>query len=57
LKANDENFTEIINKIKKKKISSSFVLPAQKEPKKTLILDLDETLIHSTFNKPVKYDF
>ncbi len=27
------------------------VIPPQKEKKKVLILDLDETLIYSTFNK------
>lgn len=33
------------------------MLPPQKEPKKVLVLDLDETLIHTTLNRPYKFDF
>jgi|JI9StandDraft_1071089.scaffolds.fasta_scaffold1863898_1 TFIIF-interacting CTD phosphatase-like protein len=43
--------------MKNKKYNYNPLLPAQKQPKKSLVLDLDETLIHTTFNKPAKYDF
>lgn len=33
------------------------MLPPQKEQKKVLVLDLDETLVHTTFSKPIKYDY
>ncbi len=33
------------------------LLPPPKGNKKVLVLDLDETLIHTTFIKPTKYDF
>ena len=32
-------------------------MPAKIENKKTLILDLDETLIHSNFDANLPYDF
>lgn len=43
--------------MKNKKYNYNPLLPSQKQPKKSLVLDLDETLIHTTFNKPAKYDF
>lgn len=56
LDINDSDFVEVIAKIKRKKHYTA-VLPPQREPKKVLVLDLDETLIHTTFSKPAKYDF
>lgn len=42
----------MIDKIKNKKDGYQIVLPPLKEPKKTLVLDLDETLVFTTFKKP-----
>ena len=53
----DDNFAEVIAQIRNKKSYYAPVLPAQKEAKKVLVLDLDETLIHTSFTKPVKYDY
>jgi TFIIF-interacting CTD phosphatase-like protein len=55
--AEDSDIADLIEKIKNKKCNYSPLLPAQKQAKKSLVLDLDETLIHTTFNKPPKYDF
>ena len=54
---NDSDLTSIIQKIKSKKTDYTPLLPPQKGNKKVLVLDLDETLIHTTFTKPTKYDF
>jgi TFIIF-interacting CTD phosphatase-like protein len=54
---NDSDLNSIIQKIKNKKTDYAPLLPPQKTHKKVLILDLDETLIHTTFTKPLKYDF
>ena len=43
-----------MRKRKSKKIS---LLPELENEMKTLVLDLEETLIFSTFKKPTKYDF
>lgn len=54
---NETQFTELVEKIRSKKNQVNVVLPPQKEQKRVLVLDLDETLIHTTFVKPEKYDF
>lgn len=54
---NETQFTELVEKIRSKKNQVSVVLPPQKQQKRILVLDLDETLIHTTFVKPEKYDF
>lgn len=54
---NDSDLASIIQKIKNKKTDYAPLLPPQKGNKKVLVLDLDETLIHTTFTKPIKYDF
>lgn len=54
---NDSDLSSIIQKIKSKKTDYAPLLPPQKGSKKVLVLDLDETLIHTTFTKPTKYDF
>jgi TFIIF-interacting CTD phosphatase-like protein len=53
----DTDLSSIIQKIKSKKKDYSPLLPPQKTHKKVLVLDLDETLIHTTFTKPVEFDF
>lgn len=54
---NDTDLASIIQKIRNKKEEHASLLPPQKTHKKVLVLDLDETLIHTTFTKPPKYDF
>lgn len=54
---NDKDFESLINKIKRKSYKSRPLLPPQKINKKVLILDLDETLIYTTFKRPERYDF
>ena len=54
---NDSEFGAVVSRIKKKKSYFSVVLPPQKEKKKVLVLDLDETLIHSSFTKPSNFDY
>ena len=57
LDANDPGFINLIASIKNKKKQYNSVLPAQKEKRKVLVLDLDETLIHTTFSRPEQFDF
>ena len=49
----------MINKLRRKKTSDQCMLPAERDPAKTktLVIDLDETLIYTNFRKPSKYDF
>lgn len=47
----------MIAQIRNKKSVYGSVLPEQKEKKRVLVLDLDETLIHTSFTKPAKFDF
>jgi TFIIF-interacting CTD phosphatase-like protein len=54
---NNKDFESLIDKIKAKTYKFKTVLPPQKIPKKVLVLDLDETLVSSTFNKPPRFDF
>ena len=53
----EDDFTDIIYKIKNKKNKPESVIPPQTELKKVLVLDLDETLIHTTFTRPEKFDY
>ena len=46
-----------MRKKKSKKISLLPELENEKDNMKTLVLDLEETLIFSTFKKPPMYDF
>ena len=46
-----------VAQIKDNKHKMPILLPPQKEKRKVLVLDLDETLIHTTFNPPPKFDF
>jgi TFIIF-interacting CTD phosphatase-like protein len=47
----------IIERLKRKKVNTETVLPPQEDQKKTLVLDLDETLIHTSFREGVYHDF
>lgn len=57
LNLNDADLNSLIAKIKANKKQVGSVLPAQKEHKKVLVLDLDQTLINTTFNKPHQFDY
>lgn len=57
LDVNDSDFTTAISRLKSKKSYYASVLPAQKQKKKILVLDMDQTLIHTTFTKPPAYDY
>lgn len=47
-----------MEKIKRKKAKVDTLLPPSNKPKlKTLVLDLDETLIFTSFKKRKRYDF
>jgi len=52
LDVGDSDFTEVVAKLRSKKSYYVPVLPHQKEKRKVLVLDLDETLIHTSFTKP-----
>lgn len=54
---NETDLTREIEKIKKRKLKASAMIPPQQQARKTLVLDLDETLVHTTFKKPKRYDF
>lgn len=43
--------------MKKMKLKKEAILPPAEPGVKTLVLDLDETLVHSTFKKCKNYDF
>jgi Dullard-like phosphatase family protein len=47
----------VIAQIRNKKSVYASALPEQREKRRVLVLDLDETLIHTSFNRPAKYDF
>jgi TFIIF-interacting CTD phosphatase-like protein len=50
--------TKEVEKIKKRKTKIETLLPLNTGPKtKTLVLDLDETLIFTSFKKKKRYDF
>lgn len=50
--------TKEVEKIKRRKLKIETLLPMNNKPKlKTLVLDLDETLIYTTFKKRKSYDF
>ena len=53
----EKDFTKVVDKINKNIKINKTLLPPQQYKKKVLVLDLDETLIHTTFNKPDIYDF
>ena len=57
LDVNDSDFTTAISRLKSKKSYYASVLPAQKQKKKVLVLDMDQTLIHTSFTKPPAYDY
>lgn len=57
LDVNDSDFTTAISRLKSKKSYYASVLPAQKQKKKVLVLDVDQTLIHTSFTKPPAYDY
>lgn len=46
-----------IQKIKNDKNTKGPLLCPQQSPKKVLVLDLDETLVFTTYTKPHKYDY
>lgn len=52
LDVNDADFADVISQIRSKKSHYPSVLPPQRHPQKVLVLDLDETLIHTSFTKP-----
>jgi hypothetical protein len=55
---NESEITKEVEKLKRKKNKVDPLLPPPLCPKtKTLVLDLDETLIHSSFKKTKNYDF
>ena len=50
----------MIERLRKKQVISEVVLPSKPEElkdRRTLVLDLDETLIYTQFKKPHRYDF
>lgn len=50
--------TKEVEKIKRKKSKTISLLPINSNPKlRTLVLDLDETLIYTSFKKRKQYDF
>ena len=51
------NLIMAIQRIKNSKTNNTPVLVPQKTPKKVLVLDLDETLVFTTYSKPQKYDY
>lgn len=54
----EEEITKEVAKIKKKKSTGGAWLPINSNPKlRTLVLDLDETLIYTSFKKKKRYDF
>ena len=57
LDVSDSEFSNVISEIRSKKAYYAPVLPQQKRERKVLVLDLDETLIHTSFTKPGKYDY
>jgi TFIIF-interacting CTD phosphatase-like protein len=56
LEIDDQDLPKTIAKIISNKQHCRIVLPPQKQNRKVLVLDLDETLVFSSFNKPNKYD-
>lgn len=49
--------SQMLSKLKKKKPKIYLLPPKEKCKKKTLVLDLDETLIYAFFKPNKKYDF
>ena len=49
--------SHLLDRLRNKKGGYPIVLPPLKEKKKTLVLDLDETLIHTSFRKVDQFDF
>lgn len=55
---NESEMTKEVEKIKKRKSKIQPLIPPNTNHKvKTLVLDLDETLIHTSFKKTKNYDF
>ena len=57
LRTSHNEVAKMISRLQKNKNHYKSVLPPQKESKKVLVLDLDETLIYTTFTKTENYDF
>ena len=46
-----------IEKLKSQNIIDKVSLPPLESDRKTLVIDLDGTLLHSTFSEPEHYDY